>query len=177
MLLPFFDYDYTFLIAEVGCQGRISDRGVYNNSSFYSALKENRLNLPDPQPLPHSPDPYWEFHQNNDKIPIVFVGDNAFPLSENCMKPYGLNNSSDMECVFDYRLSRFRRISENGFSIWSARFQLFSTRALLTPDKAIIAIVASLALHNMLRTKSSESYIPTGFVDFEIPNGNVIQGE
>ena len=37
--------------------------------------------------------------------------------------------------------------------------------------------MASLALHNMLRTKSSESYTPTGFVDLEIPNGNVIQGE
>ena len=47
----------------------------------------------------------------------------------------------------------------------------------MTPDKAVIAIMVSLALHNMLRTKSSESYTPTGFVDSEIPNGNVIQGE
>ena len=45
------------------------------------------------------------------------------------------------------------------------------------PDKAVIAIMASLALHNMLRTKSSKSYTPTGFVDFEIPNGNIIQRE
>ena len=82
-----------------------------------------------------------------------------------------------MERAFDYRLSRFRRISENGLGIWRNRFRLFSTRALLTPDKAVIAIMASLALHNMLRTKSRESYTPTGFVDFEIPNGNIIQRE
>ena len=176
-LLAFVDYDYKFLIAEVGCQGKTSDGEVYRNSSFYSALKENKLNLPDPQPLPQSSDPYWEFHQDNDEIPIVFVGDDAFPLSEHCMKPYGLKNASDMERVFDYRLSRFRRISENGFGTWSNRFRLFSTRALLTPDKAVIAIMASLALHDMLRTKSSESYTPTGFVNFEIPNGNVFQGE
>ena len=93
------------------------------------------------------------------------------------MKPYVLKNASDMERIFDYRLSRFKRISENRFGIWSNRFRLFSTSALLTPDKAAIAIMASLALHNMLRTKSSKSYTPTGFVDFEIPNGNVIQGE
>ena len=135
------------------------------------------MNLPDPQPLPQSSDPYWEFHQDNDEIPIVFVGDYTFPLSEHCMKPCGLKNASDMERVFDYLLSRFRRISENGFGIWSKRFRLFSTRVLLRPDKAVTAIMVSLALHNMLRTKSSESYTPTGFVDFEIPNGNVIQGE
>ena len=150
-------------------------RGVYRNSSFYSALKENKLNLPDPQPLPQSSDPYWEFHPENDEIPIVFVGDDAFPLSEHCMKPYGLKNTSDMERVFDYRLSRFRRISENGFDISSNRFRLFSTIAVLTPDKAVIAIMANLALHNMLRTKSSESYTPTSFADFEIPNGNVME--
>ena len=58
------------------------------------------MNLPDPQPLPQSSDPYWEFHQDNDEIPIVFVGDDAFPLSEHCMKPNGLKNASDMERVF-----------------------------------------------------------------------------
>ena len=47
---------------------------------------------------------------------------------------------------------------------------IYSTKALLTPDKAVMA---SLALH----TKSSESYTPSSFVDFKIPNGNVIQGE
>ena len=35
VLLAFADYDYKLLVAEVGCQGRISDGGVYRNSSFY----------------------------------------------------------------------------------------------------------------------------------------------
>ena len=30
-LLSFVDYDYMFLIAEVGWQGRISDEGVFRN--------------------------------------------------------------------------------------------------------------------------------------------------
>ena len=93
------------------------------------------------------------------------------------MKPYILKNASDVERVFDYRLSRFRRISENGFGIWSNSFRPFSTRAFLTSDSSVIAILVSLALHKMLRTKSSESHTPTGFVDFEIPNSNIFQGE
>ena len=48
VLVPFVDYDYKFLDAEVGCQGRLSNGGVYRNSYFYSTLKENKLNLPDP---------------------------------------------------------------------------------------------------------------------------------
>ena len=52
MLLAFVDYDYKFLIAEVGCQGRISDGGVFRNSAFNLALSNNSLNLQDPKPLP-----------------------------------------------------------------------------------------------------------------------------
>ena len=35
--------------------------------------------------------------------------------------------------------------------------------------------MASLALHNMLRTKSSESYTPVGFIDTETNDG-IIEG-
>lgn len=80
-LLAFADYDYKFLIVEVGCQGRISDRAVYRNS-FYLALTKNELNLLGTQLLPQSSNPYWKFHQDNDKIYFVFVGEDAFPLSK-----------------------------------------------------------------------------------------------
>ena len=92
------------------------------------------------------------------------------------MKPYGRKNLSDEERVFDYRCSRFRRISENGFGIWSNRFRLFATRASLTPEKAEVAVMPSLVLHNLLRTKSRESYTPIGSIDFEIETGEVIEG-
>lgn len=35
----------------------------------------------------------------------------------------------------------------------------------------------SLAVHSIFCTKSIESYTPKGFIDFKIPNVNVIQGE
>ena len=38
-------------------------------------------------------------------------------LSEHCMKPYGLNNTSDMERVFYYHLFRFRKISGGSYCI------------------------------------------------------------
>ena len=48
------DYDYKFLFVDVGCQGCISDGGVYRNSYFYQALEKEQLNLPDPKPFPKS---------------------------------------------------------------------------------------------------------------------------
>ena len=129
MLLAFVDYDYKFLIAEVGYQGRISDGGVFINSAFNLALSNNSLNLSDPKPLPATNDPFWVTAGEAKKIPIVFVVDDAFPLTKHCMKPYGRKNLSDEERVFDYLCSRFRRISENAFGIWSNRFKLFATRA------------------------------------------------
>ena len=173
--MKFVDYDYRFLIDEVGCQGRISDEGVYRNSNFYSALKKQQLNLPEPRPLPQSSDPFWESTQCKGDMPIVFVEEDAFPLSTNCMKPFGFKNASDMERIFDYHLSRYRRTAKNGFGIWSNRFKLFSTNAQLTPEKTTIAVMASFALHNMFRTKSSESYTPVSFINTEANNG-VIEG-
>ena len=106
---------------------------------------------------------------------MVFVADDAFPLTKQCMKPYGRKNLSDEERVFDYRCSRFRRISEIAFGIWSTRFRLFATCASLTPEKAETAVMASLALHN-LRTKSRENYTPIGSIDFENDTGKIVEG-
>ncbi|CAH2109153.1 unnamed protein product [Euphydryas editha] len=38
------DANYCFQYVHIGCQGRISDGGVYKNTSFYKELKENIKN-------------------------------------------------------------------------------------------------------------------------------------
>ena len=110
------DYDYKSLFCDVGCQGRISDGGVFRNCEFNKALENGKLNLPKPTPLPTSTDPNAAYDKN-DPLPYVFVADDAFPLGEHCMKPYAQTNLSDRKRIFYYRLSRMRRISENVFGI------------------------------------------------------------
>ena len=41
VLLAFVDYDYCFIVAEVGMQGRISDGSVYRNSAIYYYIITN----------------------------------------------------------------------------------------------------------------------------------------
>ena len=108
------------------------------------------LNLPDPEPLPKSPDPVWQFDQPDVPIPFFFVADEAFSPSINCIKLYPQKNLTDLKRLFNYRLSRMHCISVNFFGIWSNRFRVFSTSIELAPDKAKDITMATIVLHNML---------------------------
>ena len=46
VLLAIVDANYNFLYVDNGCNGRISDGGVFKNSTLYTALEENSLNYP-----------------------------------------------------------------------------------------------------------------------------------
>lgn len=166
VLLALVDYDYKFLFADVGCQGRISDGGVYRNTYLYQALENGDLGLPEPIALPKSADPAYIDHEE-EPMPYVFVGDDAFPLGKHCLKPFNRQNLTPRRRIFNYRLSRMRRIVENAFGILANRFRVFITKIYLNPDKATTITLAALVLHNMLRDLSPDSYTPEGFIDEE----------
>eukprot|EP00794_Sanderia_malayensis_P003863 gene3863-4400_t len=140
----------------------------------YSADSEAQSNAED-RPLPQNGDQTWAHHETDEAVPFVFVADNAFPLTRHCRKPYPEKGCTDRNRVFNYRLSRFRRVSENAFGIMTAIFRIFGTKIYLHPDKAVKIVKAALVLHNMLRCRSPESFTPTGFAD-EIVGEKIIDG-
>ena len=93
------------------------------------------------------------------------------------MKPYSLTGLIEEERLFNFRLSHFRRISENTFGIRSNRLRLFSTRICMQPEKATSCALASTALHSVLRTKSRNSFTPPGFADEADKDGRIHEGE
>ena len=48
VLLAVVDANYRFLYVDVGCNGRVSDGGVFRNSSLNTAFERNSLNIPPP---------------------------------------------------------------------------------------------------------------------------------
>lgn len=75
VLFAVVDANYNFIYANVGCQGRISDGGVFANTTFKYFLEEQKLNLPDKICLP-----------GREKcVPHIFVADDAFPLTQHIM--------------------------------------------------------------------------------------------
>lgn len=58
-------------------QWKISDDGVCRNSSLCDTIQSNLLNILKPRLLDHG----------ETVLPFVIVGDPAFPLKQNLMKP------------------------------------------------------------------------------------------
>lgn len=79
VLLGLVDANYNFMYVDVGCQGRISDGGVFKNSALYKSLENNELKLPAPCILQT---PYLI------KVPYVILADKAFALNNYTMKPF-----------------------------------------------------------------------------------------
>lgn len=168
ILFALVDADYNFLFVDIGCQGRISDGGLFKNTELSKRMRNKTLNLPDKKPLPGRDKP----------IPYVFLGDKAFPLSENLMKPYtGNHPNGSVKRVFNYRLSRARRVVENAFGIVSSVFRCLRKPLLLEPETSEIIVMAIVHLHNFLRKSkvSRNMYTPLGTYDVE-ENGEIRAG-
>ena len=72
-----------------------------------------KVNLPDAEAFPPDGRPQ----------PYMFVGDEAFPLRPYLMRPYpGRFLDSEKKRVFNYRLSRCRRVVENSFGMSDSNF-------------------------------------------------------
>lgn len=115
VLMAIVDANYKFLTVDVGANGRVSGGGVFKNTLFWQKLSESQLNMPDPRELPDTP---------NKKFPYVFIGDEAFQLLPEFMKPYNRAALTNEKRIFNYRLSRARRVVENAFGILMKRFKI-----------------------------------------------------
>ena len=140
VLMAVVNGNYEFIMADVGVNGRVSDGGVISATDFGRRLETADLNLPDPEPIVF----------NGKSMPYVFVADDAFAMSTNLLKPYGGKLDRDQQ-VFNYRLSRARRVSEKAFGILSARFGVLRNTMQLEPEKAASTTLACCYLHNFLR--------------------------
>jgi len=93
------------------------------------------------------------------ELPYVLVWDDAFPLSPNLMKPYSRQKLEREHLIFNYRLSRARRIVENAFGIITSRFRILLTTISLQPEKASIIVLCCCYLHNFLSKKNGAVYL------------------
>ncbi|XP_050295245.1 uncharacterized protein LOC126735303 [Anthonomus grandis grandis] len=107
----------------------------------------------------------------------VFVGDEAFAMRPDFLKPYNQRELNNEKRIFNYRLSRARRIIENTFGILANRFRIFHTSINLKLDNIDKVVLACCALHNFLRRNSANSYTPNDVFDFEdISTGTTTPG-
>lgn len=113
----------------------------------------------------------------------VFVGDEAFPLKIYLMRPYNRKDLRDEELIFNYRLSRSRRVIENVFGILVSRWQILTRTICCTPDRATNIIKALICLHNYIMSAEERHamsyervYCPYNLIDHDTPDHDEILG-
>jgi hypothetical protein len=94
-------------------------------------------------------------------ISYYLLGDDAFSLDVNLMKPYPYRSAIGDEKVFNYRLSRARRIVENAIGLLCARCR-------------VLLHTIELDVPNVL--KVVQACMPSGYIDKEDEFGNVTPG-
>ena len=173
VLMAMCDAKYCFTMVDIGAYGRESDGGVFSQSIFGSRLENDTLGIPTPSALPSS----------EVVAPYVIVGDAAFPLKSYLMKPYPGRNLSDAREIFNYRLSRARRVIENTFGILATRWRIFRRAIVAKPENVERFTKAACVLHNFLQKADNElqvgerSYCPPGFTDTYDNDGQLIEGQ
>ena len=145
ILLGLVDADYKFLWVDVGANGSSGDAQVFKNSELKAAIEDRSIGFPTADPLP-----------GDDKnMPYFLVADDAFALREWLMKPFSKRHLTTEERIFNYRLSRARRIVENAFGILANRFRCLLTNLQQKPETVIAIVLACICLHNLMRAKYS----------------------
>jgi len=132
-----------FLIIDVGGFGSSSDGGIFQASKFFKLLQTNKLHLPEPVTIPNT----------DIKLPYMFVGDEAFGLMPNLMRPFPRRYLDNEKRVFNYRLSRARRQVECTFGVVSSMWRIMRKTMEVAPSFATDIVKAVCVLHNFIQDK------------------------
>ncbi|KAL3246906.1 hypothetical protein MRX96_057350 [Rhipicephalus microplus] len=148
-----------------GAYGKQSDGGVLEQSKFGKLLQQGKLQLPKDLHFPNTRLP----------APCVFVGDEAFQLRTDVLRPYPGRGLNPSESVFNYHFSR-ARCAENAFGILVTRWRILERTMGESPENAEWNLKAMCVVHNFLMdayTASEDSYCGPGYADSVSPLGHV----
>lgn len=129
---------YKFIFMDVGSYGKEGDGGIFDKNNIGQRFRTGDM-FPPPCKMPNS----------NTILPNVFVGDEAFRLHSNLMKPFSrpVANSDIQKLIFNYRLCRARRVAENAFGLLSQVFRIFYTPIAIKPKTTDDSIIVTCCLH------------------------------
>lgn len=179
VLLALANANYDFVFVDIGGFGREGDAALFHQSSFGRRIRTPTLPY-DRGGMDIPPDNY--IPDTNIRVPHVFLGDEAFPLSQHLMKPYRYRSANGAEQHCNVRFSIGRRVVENAFGVATARFRVLDGKINLAPEAADSVVKSLVVLHNYVKKHDAKDYaepryMPAGFVDYTDDQGNLVEGE
>ncbi|XP_039309385.1 uncharacterized protein LOC105204430 isoform X1 [Solenopsis invicta] len=173
VLLAVCDANYIFRFVDIGAYGRRSDGGIFRESRFGQQFDAGKMNIPKPDRF------YKSFYKGGPDLPYCIVGDEAFPLKSYLLRPYsGKNNLTAEQSIYNYRLSRARRVIENSFGILASQWRVYRKPIISSVETAMKIVQGTICIHNWLRRNNMEKndYISPGMLDRETAEGDQVQG-
>ncbi|XP_039305688.1 protein ALP1-like [Solenopsis invicta] len=170
VLLAVCDANYVFRYVDIGAYGRRSDGGIFKDSIMGTKLENKQMRIPEAAPISD---------ERETPLPYCIVGDEAFPLKTYLLRPYpGKQKLTPQKRIFNYRLSRARRVIENTFGILVNKWRIFRKPIIANISNTTRIIQASIVLHNWLRKDdlsncSNLSYVESHLVDRDSENRSV----
>lgn len=153
VLMAIVNANYEFIFADVGKNGRNSDGGVFEYTSFWRMLTNDGLRIP-------------KREDNVEKMNFVFLADDAFPAHEHILRRFSQNESVSnvMNERYNSRHSRARNVVENAFGIINSRFRVLNSPMNINVENVKKVVLAICALHNYL-CRRSKFYLSPQTVD------------
>lgn len=141
--------------------------GIWSNTAMKQAFENNTV--PEARSLPNT----------NYPLPFSLVRDKGFPLKTYLMRPYAKRNlQSNEQKVFNYRLSRTRRVVDNAFGILVARWRILQKPIALKLNTVEKIMQAITCLHNYIISTNLQNnyYFHEEMIDREAADGEIIPG-
>ena len=173
-LLALVNANYKFIFVDIRQYGLNADGGVFQRSEFGKRFLNRDLQVPPPKLIEDAP--------HIGLMPHCIVANEAFPLRIDLMHPYPRHSKNENlpedKAIFNYRLSRARRIVENTFGILAQCWRLLNRPIQLQKQNVVQVIKACCVLHNFLRDTPAYTDRSTLQVDTQgnvlIPDGGPI---
>lgn len=142
-LLAVADANYKLITVDIGAYGKQSDGGTFRESALYNNILSVAHKWPKPKEIPGT-----SFH-----VPFVLVGDEAFPLLENLMRPFPAASLATEQREFNKRLSRARTVVERTFGILASKWRILRKDIETSLDHAEHIVQCICVLHNVIIDK------------------------
>lgn len=143
VLLAIVDHRCRFTYLNVGAPGRSNDSQLYEDSNFKKFVQQNFNNRVK--------------NINGVNVPVYLIGDSAFRLTPNMMKPYPFGTArTEAQASFNYNLSKNRRLVENAFGQVKARFRRTGKGLEVSLEHSRDVIETCCILHNFLNEQNDD---------------------
>ncbi|CAH2003063.1 unnamed protein product [Acanthoscelides obtectus] len=152
VLMAVADSNCRFIYVVVGAYGSECDSSIFKESSLWKSIQRKSLELPSAKPLPGSEAP---------NVPYFLIGDEAFGLNINLLRPFGGKELSQKKRIFNYRLSRARRYVECSFGILTNKWRILHRSLNVNTDFAVSIVKACVVLHNFVRERDGYNFEDT----------------